>query len=87
MKGGLAMPGRSGRDPGDDAADQQEQAAADQQEQAAAELSNRAAESVDRRYDGTKETHIDDRAREGTAEDRAPDDDERRKSGPNSRRD
>ena len=45
-----SRPGRSGRAPaGDDA---------DRQRQAAAELSDRAAESVDRRYDATKETHL-----------------------------
>lgn len=72
------MPGPTGRDPDDDAADQQEQTAA--------ELSGRAADSVDRRYDATKETHIDDRARAGAAENGASAD-ERRKSGRKSGRD
>jgi hypothetical protein len=52
------MPSRPGRKPGD--------SATDQQKQKAAELSDRAAESVDRRYDATKETHHDERARAGS---------------------
>jgi hypothetical protein len=54
------MPSRPGHSPGG--------GAADQQKQTAAELADRAAKSVDRRYDATKETHHDERARAGSDE-------------------
>lgn len=37
----------------------------ERQEQAASDLADRAAESVDRRYDATKELHLDDVERDG----------------------
>lgn len=37
----------------------------ERQERAASELADRAAESVDRRYDATKELHLDDTERDG----------------------